>query len=225
MNVYLQKRSRLFTKNLYVQKDLHFVHNVLQLFTKTKNSQFLLALLHPCLHFLDALVALGDCLPARTRVYLRELGWQEIVQCFKQDHLQRPPALIQAVDQVGADPGQKFSYQHLEHDPFLPPTNVQTILLVVHDITILVHKTIHRSLREGHSPVAPQKSQIQAPLCWWVDESSVQSRVLLGTIHVHVLKAVHIDGIGQVPQAPIHYSHPRVHHFEKITEQHQQNFT
>ena len=58
------------------------------------NSQFLI---HQSLHFLNATVALGDRLPARTRTYLREVVQQEIIQCFKQNHLKRPSVFIQTV--------------------------------------------------------------------------------------------------------------------------------
>ena len=69
---YLQRKNKKM--NVYSQKGLNYLH------VFTKYLQFLVLLLHPRLHGLDATVALGNRLPARTRVYLRELGRQEIVR-------------------------------------------------------------------------------------------------------------------------------------------------
>ena len=95
------------------------------------------------MHFLDALIALNDRLPARTRVYLRELVQQEIVQRLVQNHLQRPSRLVQTVDQIVSDPWQKLFSQHLSHDILLPPPNVQTVLLVAYYKTVIVHEAVH----------------------------------------------------------------------------------
>ena len=45
-----------------------------------------LLLFHPSPHLLKVQIALNDRLPARTRMDLRKLVQQEIVQYFKQDH-------------------------------------------------------------------------------------------------------------------------------------------
>ena len=117
----------------------------------------LLALLpiHPGFHLLDAVITLGDRLPASTRMDLRELAWQEIVQCLEQDHFQGPATLVQTLDQIGPDPWQKLSYQHLVQDSLLMPTNVQTVLHIVHDVTVFIYETVHAVLCEGDSTIAP----------------------------------------------------------------------
>ena len=46
---------------------------VLTIYNVHKYLQFLLLLLQPCLHLLEMLIVLDDRLPARTRVYLREV--------------------------------------------------------------------------------------------------------------------------------------------------------
>ena len=86
MKVYLQKGSLICPWCSQI---------IYKIFTKCPHahsvSLFLLALLfHPRFHGLNAVITLGDCLPARTRMDLRELARQEIVQCLKQNHLQRP---------------------------------------------------------------------------------------------------------------------------------------
>ena len=136
------------------------------MFTRPQCSWLLLLTLpiHPVFHLLDAVITLGDRLPARTRMDLRELARQEIVQSFEQDHLQRPTGIIEALDQVVAYPRQKLLHEHLVHDPLLPPAHVQAVLLCVHNITILVDETVHRLLSEGYSPEASQMREVQAPL-------------------------------------------------------------
>ena len=56
-------------------------------------------------------------------------------------------------------------------------------------------------------------SQVPVSFCCWVNRIGVQSRPLLGAVHVHVIHAVYINGVLQGPQASIHHSHSRVHHF------------
>ena len=83
-----------------------------------------IALLHPTFHPLNALVALGDRLPASTRMDLRELAWQEIVQSLEQDHLEGPTGIIETLDQIIPDPGQKLFHEHLMHDSLLSTAHV-----------------------------------------------------------------------------------------------------
>ena len=131
--------------------------------TRAQCLWFLLALLpiHPGFHLLDAVITLGDRLPASTRMDLRELARQEIVQCLEQDHLEGPAGLIEAFDQMIPDPREKLFDKHLLQDPFLVTAHVQTVLHIVHGITILVNETIHRLLGQGYPSVAPQKGQVQ----------------------------------------------------------------
>ena len=121
-------------------------HSVLHLYTNkmsTRAQCLWLVLLHPPLRLLEVQIALGDRLPASTRMELRELVQQVTVQCPKQDHPQGPLALVEVVDQVTPDPREKLPLQHLAHDPLLPATTTQKVFLILQNKTIIVHKTVH----------------------------------------------------------------------------------
>ena len=94
------------------------------------------------------------------------------------------------------------------------PSNVRTILLHIHHVTKFVNKTVHDGLSEGHSSVAPQKSQVQVPLCREIHRIGLQPRPLHGAAQIHVLKS----GVEQGPQPASFHAHPRVHHFEKLSQ-------
>ena len=204
-----------------VHSSIVFSTYIQKLSTRSQCSWFLLtiALLHPAFHSLDALVTLGDRLPARTRMDLRELVQQEIVQSLKQDHFEGPSRIVEALDQIIPDPREKLLGQHLAHHPLLPPPTHKTVLLRVHRETILINKTVDADLSEGYSPEASQMRQIHAPLGQWPHEIHIQSCTFLRTVHVHIVESVHINRVCQGSQPTIHHSHSWVHHFEKSDTQ------
>ena len=80
-------------------------------------------------------------------------------------------------------------------------------------------------MSQTHSSVAPQIFEVKAPRCCHSNRVILQHCSFLRTIQVHIFQAMYIDRVGQGPQPASFHSHPRVHHFEKLSNVHQQSST